>query len=42
MPSRLVWTAAAWGDYLYGQAQDRKTLKRINALVQDALRTPFK
>ena len=41
MPSRLVWTAAAWGDYLYWQAQDRKTLKRINALVQDALRTPF-
>lgn len=41
MPSRLVWTAAAWGDYLYWQTQDRKTLKRINALVQDALRTPF-
>ena len=40
MPSRLVWTAAAWGDYLYWQAQDRKTLKRITALVQDALRTP--
>ena len=41
MPSRLVWTAAAWGDYLYWQAQDRKTLKRVNALLQDALRTPF-
>ena len=41
MPSRLVWTAAAWGDYLYWQAQDRKTLKRITALVQDAQRTPF-
>jgi toxin YoeB len=41
MPSRLVWTQAAWGDYLYWQEQDRKTLKRINALVKDALRNPF-
>lgn len=41
MPSRLVWTQAAWDDYLYWQEQDRKTLKRINALVKDALRNPF-
>jgi len=41
MPSRLVWTAAAWEDYLYWQTQDRKTLKRINALIQDALRNPL-
>lgn len=41
MPSRLVWTAAAWEDYLYWQTQDRKTLKRINLLLQDALRNPF-
>ena len=41
MPSRLVWTTAAWEDYLYWQTQDRKTLKRINALIQDALRNPF-
>jgi toxin YoeB len=38
---RLIWTAAAWEDYLYWQGQDRKTLKRINALIQDALRHPF-
>ena len=41
MPSRLVWTAASWGDYLYWQTQDRKTLPRINAFVQDAPRSPF-
>ena len=41
MPERLAWTAAAWDDYLYWQTQDRKTLKRINALIQDALRNPF-
>ena len=41
MPERVVWTASAWGDYLYWQSQDRKTLKRINALIQDAMRHPF-
>jgi toxin YoeB len=41
MPDRLLWTAAAWSDYVYWQGQDRKTLKRINALVEDALRHPF-
>ncbi|MHB8387707.1 MAG: Txe/YoeB family addiction module toxin [Metallibacterium sp.] len=41
MPDRLLWTSAAWSDYLYWQGQDRKTLKRINALIQDAMRHPF-
>ena len=29
----LSWTEDAWNDYLYWQSQDRKTLKRINALI---------
>lgn len=41
MPERLVWTAVAWEDYLYWQTQDRKTLKRINMLIQDTQRNPF-
>lgn len=41
MPSRITWTLAAWEDYQHWQGQDRKTLKRINALIQDCLRTPF-
>ena len=41
MPERLVWTAAAWSDYVYWQGQDRKTLKRINLLIQEAMRNPF-
>lgn len=41
MLSRLIWTLAAWEDYLYWQGQDRKTLKRINNLIQDCLREPF-
>ncbi|HXG27416.1 MAG TPA: Txe/YoeB family addiction module toxin [Nevskiales bacterium] len=41
MLDRIVWTAAAWQDYLYWQRQDRKTLRRINLLIQDCLRNPF-
>lgn len=39
---RLIWTAQAREDYLYWQGQDRKTLKRINALIRDIQRgEPF-
>ena len=41
MLSRITWTLAAWEDYSYWQGQDRKTLKRINRLVQECLREPF-
>jgi toxin YoeB len=41
MTRRLAWTPEAWADYVYWQSQDRKTLKRINALIADLLRTPF-
>jgi toxin YoeB len=40
MLSRIVWTNAAWVDYVYWQGQDKKTLKRINNLIKDALRNP--
>lgn len=39
---KLVWASAAWGDYLYWQENDPDTLKRINALLKECLRTPFK
>ena len=42
MTRRLVWTDAAWQDYLYWQRQDRKTLKRINSLIKEIQRNnPF-
>ena len=41
MTRRLAWTSEAWSDYLYRQRQDRKTLKRINALIDAASREPF-
>ena len=34
----LVWASEAWEDYLWWQTQDRKTLKRINALLRDIAR----
>lgn len=37
----LLWEDRAWDDYLYWQVQDRKTLKRINALIADIKRNPF-
>jgi toxin YoeB len=38
---RLVFTHSAWDDYLWFQENDRKLLKRINQLIQDAMRSPF-
>ncbi|WP_294343676.1 type II toxin-antitoxin system YoeB family toxin, partial [uncultured Selenomonas sp.] len=32
---KLLWEERAWGDYLYWQMQDRRTLKRINDLLKD-------
>ncbi|BDR53824.1 Txe/YoeB family addiction module toxin [Bombiscardovia nodaiensis] len=36
----LAWTEDAWADYCYWQSQERKTLKRINALITDTSRHP--
>ena len=41
MSRKLAWTDAAWESYLYWQTQDRKTLKRINKLIEATLREPF-
>ena len=38
---KLKWDEEAWNDYLYWQTQDTKTLKKINALLKDAVRNPF-
>ena len=38
----LLWDSKAWQDYLYWQRQERKTLKKINKLIQNTLTTPFK
>ena len=38
---RLLWEDRAWSEYLYWQTQDKKTLKRINALIKDIQRSPY-
>jgi toxin YoeB len=35
---KLVWDESAGQDYIWRQVQDRKVLKRINALIEDVLR----
>lgn len=37
----ILWSETAWKDYLYWQTQDRKTLKRINQIINDMSRNPF-
>ncbi len=36
------WHDEAWEDYLYWQTQDKKTLKKINALIKDIDRNGYK
>lgn len=36
-----AWDDFAWDDYLYWQAQDKKTLKRINQLLIDIERNGY-
>ena len=38
---RKIWADEAWEDYLYWQNQDKKTLKRINALIKDIDRNGY-
>lgn len=37
----LIWHDSPWAEYLYWQAQDKKTLKRVNQLIKDIERHPF-
>ena len=36
-----VWDDDAWEDYLYWQTQDKKTLKKNNALIKDIDRNSY-
>ena len=39
---KLIFAEKGWEDYLYWQRTDKKTLKRINTLIKDIKRDPFK
>jgi toxin YoeB len=38
---RKTWFDDAWEDYLYWQGQDKKTLQKINRLIQDIERNGY-
>ena len=38
----LVFHQTAWEDYLYWQKQDKKILRRINLLIKDIERSPYR
>ncbi|SIT65556.1 toxin YoeB [Ectothiorhodosinus mongolicus] len=39
---KLVFSEIAWEDSLFWQRTDRKTLQRINKLIKEIQRDPFK
>jgi toxin YoeB len=39
---KLVWSPQAWEDYLHWQANDADVLKRVNDLIKECRRDPFK
>lgn len=41
MSRELAFDRNGWEDYLSWQSQDRKTLKRVNLLIDAVLRDPF-
>jgi toxin YoeB len=39
---KIVFAQAAWEDYLHWQATSQNTLDRLNNLIKECRRTPFK
>ncbi len=39
---KILFAENAWEDYLYWQKTDKKTLRRINLLIKEIQREPFK
>jgi toxin YoeB len=39
---KLLWSDNAWQDYLWWQNNDRDVIRRINTLLNDIRRSPFR
>ena len=39
--NKVTFSDRAWNDYLYWQTQDKKTLRRVNALINDIKRNGY-
>lgn len=42
MQRNISWTPVGWEQYLYWQKTDKKIVKRINTLIKEVSREPFK
>ena len=42
MARRIVFSANSWSEYLHWQKEDSKTLDRINVLIRECQRDPFR
>ncbi len=38
---KIIFSKNAWEEYLFWQAEDRKILKKINALIKDIQSNPY-
>ena len=38
---RIIFSKNAWEDYTSWQTEDKKTLRKINNLIKDILRSPY-
>lgn len=38
---KLVFSETGWKDHLHWRANDATTLKRLNEVIRDAMRSPF-
>jgi len=39
---KYIFTEESWEDYIYWQRTDRRMVQRINALLKDIARAPFR
>lgn len=39
---KIVFWPTAWADYLYWQGEGGKSLERLNALIKECMRDPFR
>lgn len=39
--SNLIFQERGWNDYKYWQTQDKKTLKRLNIIIEDIVRNGY-
>ncbi|MBN1273379.1 MAG: Txe/YoeB family addiction module toxin [Candidatus Aminicenantes bacterium] len=39
---KIIFSTFAWEDYLYWKNHDKRIKKRVNDLIRDIIRTPYK